>query len=1020
MDSMRSASEPGRQDGVAPTGSSSEISVTVPAVTLVGSFTVDPLVEPLSFLLQQSGLSLEVKVVAYGQIFQQLLDPTGLFARNSGGTNVVLLRFEDWLRERTEEPDWDRDRAVLTRNVDDLIVSVTRSASPNVALVLCLCPPSPAFAGRPGARELLAQLESRLSAGLEGVRNVHVLRAADWGELAADSVHDAEGDAIGHVPYQPLQFTTLAMGLARRIYALHRPPRKVLVLDCDNTLWGGVVGEDGVDGIEISPRHRALQEFVLAKKNQGMIVCLASKNVESDVLAVLDERKDMVLRRADIVSMRLNWLPKSENIRALAQELNLGVDSVVFLDDNPVESAEVAAGCPGALVINLPVQEDFPTFVSHLWPLDHLAISQEDKQRTEMYRQNLDRGRFRKSAASFADFLAGLELTIDLHEPRTDQLGRVAQLSQRTNQFNFTTRRRSEAEVAALAQEGKKCLCVEVKDRFGDYGLVGAVILEPTSEALIIESFMLSCRVLGRGVEHAMMREVARLAAEMGRDQIFADFAPSKKNLPARQFLDTLEAQAREQTASGVRYVLSASRLRELQQNVADEPADAVTEAAPSVTPAVPNDGGASCEESARWNRFAREFDTPAKVLAAVQRAHRHRREIDTPFVAPRTSVERKLAAIWADALNVSEVGVHDDFFASGGTSLDAVKICARIERELGKRFALVTLLECPTIEALAARCSDVGRDRSLVLLNAGKATAAPLFLVHDADGEILLYRNLAQRLAGDRAVYGLKPQGREDTPSVHVRIADMAAHYVQEIRKVRSHGPYLLGGLCAGGVIAFEMARQLEAMNEDARLVAVFDAAHVAATPQSHRTVSRRLGRLAEALVQTRSVSQLPRVLLSKAQSVARFEVQSRFRHEMDRIAVTTLRFCLQHELPLPGRFRDLPMRSIYVHAESEYRPSGALRREIGLFRATSGEGAEEPYVRRFVDPLLGWGRRTTAGVRAWDVPGGHSSMLQEPMVKVVAEALQQVLAGSDLEEAAPFPTAPGHSVVDNGLKAS
>jgi thioesterase domain-containing protein len=286
----------------------------------------------------------------------------------------------------------------------------------------------------------------------------------------------------------------------------------------------------------------------------------------------------------------------------------------------------------------------------------------------------------------------------------------------------------------------------------------------------------------------------------------------------------------------------------------------------------------------------------------------------------------------------------------------------------------------------------DTNQGRSLVLLQEGGA-APPLFLVHDGDGETRLYHALARRLAGPRSIYGLHPERAGDVPIVHTTIEQMAAHYVAEIRSVRTHGPYLLGGLCAGGVVAFEMACQLEEAGEEARLVAVFDAADVDAERKPHLTSRRRLDRLFGA-VRGASPWRIPGLVLARCRGLVAYELASRLRRRADRVAVATLRLCLARGLPLPPWARGVPVRTVYIAAEAEYRPRHVVRQEIALYRATAGAGPDEPFVAIYVDPLFGWARRTAKGVRACDIPGGHSTMFEEPNVAAMAHALGNHLA--------------------------
>jgi FkbH-like protein len=961
-----------------------------PGVVLAATFTADPLVDSLSLLLREAGVALPVEVAPYGQALQQLLDPTGYFARNRAGVNVVLLRLEDWLRKADGTIDLQTVRGgAIERNIAELAAAVRSAASAMlVPLVLSVCPPSALVSANSEARTYFQLVQDKLRADLAAVPGVRFLSTGGFDSWPPSVLHDLEGDRLGHVPYTPRFFAGLGWELARLIYGLKCPPAKAIVLDGDNTLWNGIVGEDGVSGIQIPERFSRLQRFMLEKKREGMILCLASKNVEADVLEVFRRRQDMVLREGDIVAMRVNWQPKSENIRAMAEKLNLGLDSFVFVDDNPLECAEVESACPDVLVLQVRTDEDPTTLMRNVWPLDVLSVTEEDRRRSEMYRENLARERFVKTSGSLADFLAGLELTVTCHAPAQEQLARVAQLTQRTNQFNFTTRRRTETEVEQLARQGKECLVVEVRDRFGDYGLVGVVVFQAESDRLVVDTFLLSCRVLGRGVEHAMVREIGNRAKALGLSQIEMSFLPTKKNLPARQFLDSLDPHLREVTSDGTKVVL----LTESASKVAYTPADGSPELTVVDQPKASQLQTSAGSKSERWNRFARTLDTPEKVLAALQRNSRRARGCKKAAIPPRTPTERKLCAIWAEVLGIPAIGVNDDYLSDlGGTSLLAVTIFARTERELGVHLPLAALVETPTVAGIATRIDQPRDLKSLVALRES-GPGIPLFLVHDADGETFLYRNLARRL-GDRPVYGIQPHVRPDTPIMHTRIPDMAAHYVAEIRKVRPHGPYWLGGLCAGGVVAYEMALQLEKAGEVARLVAIFDAADVEAARKPNLDNSRRMGRLRQVFDQG-SFGQVLCAVAVKTGGYVAHKIRSKIEHARDRAAVATLRFCLGRGLALPRWARDLAVRRVYNVAEAKYRPTRPVSNEIVLFRATEGEGSDEPYVRLYADPLLGWGRRSQRGVRVFDVQGGHGSMLQEPYVARLADILRSYLA--------------------------
>lgn len=499
-----------------------------PGLAVVATFTTDPLHDALAHWCGRLGLGLTVRPAPYGQVFQQLLDPTGVFATNTRGCNTVLLRVEDW-------PDGPEGERTADEFADAVRAAAARFAVP---LLVLLCPASPPAVLRRG--QALEALEARLIRALDGVPGVHAVRVGDRadGHWVADH-HDPAREELAHVPYTPEACTALATAVVRHVHALLGRPYKVLVLDCDNTLWRGVCGEDGPDGVEITDAHRALQRWAVERHDEGVLVCLASKNTADDVDAVFRHHPGMPLRPEHIAARRVDWNPKGDNIGALAGELGVGTDSFVFLDDNPVEVAAVRAAQPDVLALTLPADaSEWPAFLARLWSFDRAGITDEDRRRTAMYRASRGRDEARSTATSLADFIDGLGLEVDVHEATAEQLPRVAQLTQRTNQFNLAPAPRTLAELRALLAGGARCRVAEVRDRFGDYGLVGVALTDESAAAVRLDTFLLSCRVLGRGVEHAFLAAVARALAEGAGSpsELTAEHRPTGRNSPAAAF----------------------------------------------------------------------------------------------------------------------------------------------------------------------------------------------------------------------------------------------------------------------------------------------------------------------------------------------------------------------------------------------------------------------------------------------------------------------------------------------------
>ena len=258
-------------------------------------------------------------------------------------------------------------------------------------------------------------------------------------------------------------------------------------------------------------------------------------------------------------------------------------------------------------------------------------------------------------------------------------------------------------------------------------------------------------------------------------------------------------------------------------------------------------------DRSATYTRIATLLRDPKAVIAEVERrSERRRPDLETTFEPPRTALERDLANLWARILGLDRVGIFDDFTSLGGTSLKAANLFVEIDEKFGRKLSMATILDAPTVATLApivAGLDTAAPRSSLRLLKPGSAGIAPLFLVHDGDGETLLYANLARRLPEEVAVYGLEPRGDVRVPIAHTRIPEMAAYYLEEVRQVQPEGPYFLGGMCAGGTIAFELALQLEAAGETVGFVALLDSAAPMVQAKVGREIEQRRERFRKAL---------------------------------------------------------------------------------------------------------------------------------------------------------------------------
>jgi len=340
---------------------------------------------------------------------------------------------------------------------------------------------------------------------------------------------------------QPVSFACTvpyARNLAAMIGALFGQTAKCLVLDLDNTLWGGVVGDDGVAGLKIGQgdaegeAFKAFQEYILLLKKRGLLLAVCSKNDEVNALQPFAELPDMVLRRDDFVSFKANWDPKPGNIEQIAGELNIGLDSLVFVDDNPAERELVRRSLPQVKVVELSNDPaDYPRLLDQSGWLEVVKLTEEDTKKTDQYLQNMQRSATQTQHGDYESYLASLEQRAVLRSFEPQHLDRITQLINKTNQFNLTTRRLSRSEVEAMInREDVVTAYVRLIDRFGDNGLISVLIGHVDGDTLIVDIWLMSCRVLKRGVERLLANHLFERAREMDLRAVRGVYIPTAKN----------------------------------------------------------------------------------------------------------------------------------------------------------------------------------------------------------------------------------------------------------------------------------------------------------------------------------------------------------------------------------------------------------------------------------------------------------------------------------------------------------
>lgn len=332
----------------------------------------------------------------------------------------------------------------------------------------------------------------------------------------------------------------LAALILEKVRIEFRTPKKVLALDLDNTLWGGLAGEQDKTPVALSEEHaglayKNLQRVILQMQRQGVLLVIASKNNLEDAEEILENHPHMVLRPEHFAAKRINWNTKDQNLSEIAAELNLGTDSFVFWDDNPQERLLVSQMLPEVTV------PDFPTKPEELAPamtqiyhtyFEKAALTAEDLDKTAQYENNVKRDRLQQSAGSFEDYLRQLQIVVT-EVPAAEHVNRLTDLLNKTNQFNLTTRRHTVGEMQEMLEdEDKEIFLYRVADCFGDYGVVAAVIADVSGESPVVEEFVMSCRIMGKSVEQGILRHVEERLREKGFERVLGIYVPTAKNKP--------------------------------------------------------------------------------------------------------------------------------------------------------------------------------------------------------------------------------------------------------------------------------------------------------------------------------------------------------------------------------------------------------------------------------------------------------------------------------------------------------
>lgn len=513
-------------------------------VAFVSSYTVDPLADYVQVFSAQNDLAVNNYIASYGQFNQELLSPQSELYRIAPQFVFLLIEVESLLSN--DAVDEQTRSSVLSRLGGLVDAFLKNSAGIVVINTFPACPSWP-LQVLPDQRRILIE---KLNAGIiERYQSHPRVQILDIDALVAytgcQNAMSPQMMSMARIPFSETFLNLLARRIISHIVATLGFARKCLVLDCDNTLWGGIIGEDGLDGIQIghdSPGREYLefQKTILELYEQGVILAINSKNNYDDVMQVLNEHPQMLLREKHFASILVNWDPKPQNMQKIARQINIGLDTMVFIDDNPAERQMMRQSLPQVETLEMPTDPClFARTLRQTGCFARAYLTEEDKNRGHIYAAQRQREQFQQTCATLEDFLKSLEMVVSIHPAGKDDIKRIAQLTQRTNQFNLTTRRYTEADIAAMSQnQNWRIYVLGLKDKFGDNGTVGLALVEIQPKQWRIDTFLMSCRVIGRQVEDILVDRICRDASEAGCVRISAEYIPTAKNNLVANFWD--------------------------------------------------------------------------------------------------------------------------------------------------------------------------------------------------------------------------------------------------------------------------------------------------------------------------------------------------------------------------------------------------------------------------------------------------------------------------------------------------
>ena len=526
-------------------------------IGILSSFTINGLPETIRVKCSDNDIECKYYIGGYDQYSQEIISKNSELYKFSPDLVFLLLDVRSIFGDIFHDPyslSLDDRKSILSKKLEEiknLVTTFSKNSNSKFIISNLVIPTFSSFGINEtkldfGFQEMILKFNSNLISAFRNKNNVFVYDFNSFSsKYGQKNIFDFKNFLFGNIQISFDYVPYLANELISYVNALLGLTKKCIVLDLDDTLWGGIVGEEGFENIKLGPQPpgNAFLEFqktLKALKQRGIILAIDSKNNPDDALQVIKEHPYMVLRESDFSCMKINWNDKVENMKEISQELNIGLDSMVFFDDDKVNCEYMTLSLPQVKVVNLSGDPSyFAEILQDMNDFDSLKITDEDLNRTQMYSEQLKRDELKNSNISMDDFLKNLNMDITIKQSNNFTIPRISQLTLKTNQFNLTTKRYQEEEIRKLTDDKNFLVgCAQVQDKFGDNGITGVFIVDKhNSEEWFLDSFLLSCRIMGREIEKAILNYIIDQAKKNNVKKIVAKYVPTQKNKPVESFL---------------------------------------------------------------------------------------------------------------------------------------------------------------------------------------------------------------------------------------------------------------------------------------------------------------------------------------------------------------------------------------------------------------------------------------------------------------------------------------------------